>query len=171
MLPEFPQRDERATPARDAPARSAPLKFEPTLVPRLLGAQKALTARFADLVGLIERDPRSSIAEIENCARLFGAMRQFETTALYPVLAHAVEGDAGARGQLLELRLIALMMARRAQRSFEELLQAVRAEVLVADAARRVSAALAKYFSHAAQATYPLYELVGTQRQDASEVA
>jgi hypothetical protein len=159
-LPDFPEPEDRLPPA---PAAYPPLKFEPSLVPRLAAAHRALAARQAALAGVTERDPPASLAEIQECARQFNAIRHIETTLLYPLVAHAVAGDAGARGQLVELRLIALMLARRVQRSFDELLQAARAEVLVADAAARVTASLANYSQHALSAAFPLYELIGTQ--------
>ena len=165
-LPDFPERDSRASESSNA-ARA--LQFERTLVPRLIAAHHALNARFGNLIGLIEHDPTASIAEVEECSRLFAAVRHIETSGLYTLLAQIVKGDAAARGELMELRLIALMLARRLQRCFDELVQALRAEVLGADAASRVSVALANYARHAEHAVYPLYELIGTHRQDAGE--
>ena len=169
--PDFPRRDERETATSDAPPRPAPVRFEPTLIARLLGAQQALNARFAGLVELVEREPKAGMGEIEDCARHFGAIRHIEAIALYPLLAQAVESDPDARGQLLELRLIALVLSRRVQRCFDELLQAARAEVLVADATRRLAAALTKYSSHSVHATYPLYDVIGAHRPSASAAA
>ena len=166
-LPDFPERNSRPSDTADAPAP----KFERALVPRLVAAHQALNARFAGLIGLIERDPTAGIAEVEECSRLFAAVRHIETSGLYALLAQVVKSDSAARSELLELRLIALMLGRRLQRCFDELMQALRAEVLVADAAGRVSIALANYARHAQYAVYPLYELVGTQRQDENRVA
>lgn len=159
-LPDFPEPEDRLPPV---PAATPALKFEPGLVPRLATAHRALAMRQAALAGIAERDPPASLAEIQECARQFNAIRHVETTLLYPLVAQAVAGDAGARGQFAELRLIALMLARRVQRCFDELLQAARAEVLVADAAARAVAALATYSQHAANAAFPLYEMIGTQ--------
>lgn len=167
-LPDFPDPVPRAAPAA---TRQATPKFEPTLVPRLLGACKALDSRFSSLAAPMERDPAAHVPAIEECAGQFAAVRHLETVWLYPVLALAVQGDAGARGQFMELRLIGLMLARRVQRCFDELLQALRAEVLVGDAAQRLACALAKYAQHSEQSIYPLYEMLGPQRQDAVRVA
>jgi hypothetical protein len=71
----------------------------------------------------------------------------------------------------MELRLVGLMLARRVQRYFDDLLQAVRAEVFVADTAAYVSATLARYSRHSEHSVYPLYELIGTQSQDGAQVA
>jgi hypothetical protein len=166
-LPEFPEHDSSNTTTTSAPVRQGPLKFEPTLVPRLRAAHAALNTRFAELVSVIEHDPAATARTIEDCARQFSAVRHIETVWLYPILAQAVEGDAGANSQFMEVRLIGLILARRTLRCFDELLQAVRAEVFVTDTAMRVSAALAKYSRHSEHAVYPLYELVGTQRRDA----
>jgi hypothetical protein len=170
-LPEFPEHGSSEASTNDAPVRRGPPKFEPMLVPRLRAAHAALNARFAELVSVIEHDPAATAHTIEDCARQFSAVRHIETIWLYPILVQAVEGDAGARGQFMELRLIGLILARRMLRCFDDLLQAVRAEVFVMDTAARVSTALAKYSRHSEQAVYPLYELIGTQRQDAVDVA
>lgn len=164
-LPDFPE------PVSPAPTRQAAPRFEPTLLPRLRTAHKALDARFGGLAGPIEREPAANIPGIEECARQFAAVRHIETVWLYPVLTQAVAADAGARAQFAELRLIGLMLARRVQRSFDELLQALRAEALVGDAALRLGSALGKYARHSEHAIYPLYELLETQRQDTARVA
>jgi hypothetical protein len=167
-LPEFP---EHGPSPSAAPTRQGPLKFEPVLVPRLRAAHAALNKRIAELISVIEHDPAASARAIEDCARQFSAMRHIETIWLYPILAQAVEGDAGARGQFAELRLIGLILARRVQRCFDDLMQAVRAEVFVVDTAMGASAAVARYSRHSDHAVYPLYELIGTQRQEAVQVA
>lgn len=141
------------------------------LVPRLRAAHATMNAHMTELVGAIERDPAATLRAIEECSRQFSAVRHIETIWLYPLLAQVVAGDAGARGQLAELRLIGLMLARRLQRCFDELVQAVRAEVFVTDAAGRAADALARYSSHSDRALYPLYELIGPQRQDPAQVA
>jgi hypothetical protein len=167
-LPEFP---EQGSTESAAPQRRPPLKFEPMLVPRLRAAQAALNARFADLAPAIQHDPAATARTIEECARQFAAIRHIETIWLHPMLAQAVAGDPGARGQIMELRLIGLMLARRLLRCFDDLMQAVRAEVYVADTTAQVTAALFRYARHSDQALYPLYELIGEQRQDTAQVA
>jgi hypothetical protein len=169
-LPEFPEIGSSTFTVSASPARQT-LAFEPSLVPRVRTAHALLSKRFAELIPTIEREPSASVRAIEECARQFGAVRHLETVWLYPLLAKVLEGDAQGRGQLIELRLVGLMLARRAQRCFDELLQSARAEVLVSDAATRVSAALANYSSHGETAIYPLYELIGPQRQSAAQVA
>jgi hypothetical protein len=170
-LPEFPEPVSSAVIADNASTRQAPLKFEPMLVPRLRAAHAAMNKRFAELLGAIERDPAATKGAIEESARQFSAVRHIETVWLYPLLVSAVDGDAGARGQLIELRLIGLMLARRVQRYFDDLQQAVRAEVFVADSAAYLSATLERYSRHSEEVVYPLYELIGTQRQDSVQVA
>ena len=169
-LPEFPEIGSSTFAVSASPARQT-LAFEPTLVPRVRAAHALLSKRLVDLVPKIEREPCSSVRAIEECSRQFGAVRHLETVWLYPLLARVLEGDAQGRGQLIELRLVGLMLARRVQRCFDDLLQSARAEVLVADAALRVSAALGNYANHCDRAIYPLYELIGTQQQKAAQVA
>lgn len=169
-LPEFPEQGS-TDGAADVPQRRPPLKFEPMLVPRLRAAQAALNSRFTELAPAILHDPAATARTIEECARQFAAIRHIETIWLHPVLAHAVAGDPGARGQFMELRLIGLMLARRLLRCFDELLQAVRAEVYVADTTAQVAAALGRYTRHSDQALYPLYEVIGEQHQEATQVA
>jgi hypothetical protein len=130
-----------------------------------------MNAHMTELLDVIERDPAASLRAIEECSRQFSAVRHIETIWLYPMLAQVVAGDASARSQLAELRLIGLMLARRMQRCFDELVQAVRAEVFVTDAAARAADALARYSSHSDRALYPLYELIGPQREDSAQVA
>ena len=170
-LPEFPEQGSSEASTNSASTRPGPPKFEPMLVQRLRAAHTALNTRFAELVSVIEHDPAAAARSIEDCARQFSAVRHIETIWLYPVLVQAVDSDAGARGQFMELRLIGLILARRMLRCFDDLLQAVRAEVFVTDTAARVSTALAIYSRHSEQAVYPLYELIGTQREDAVHVA
>jgi hypothetical protein len=171
-LPEFPEPVSSApVTAGNSPPRQGPLKFEAMLVPRLRAAHAALNKRFAELIAVIERDPAATGGAIEDCARQFSAVRHIETIWLYPLLARAVEGDAVARGQLMELRLVGLMLARRVQRYFDDLLQAVRAEVFVADTAAYVAATLTRYSRHSEHSVYPLYELIGAQSQESVQVA
>lgn len=170
-LPEFPESVSESSVAPQSAPRQAPLKFEPVLVPKLRAAHATLNKRFAGLLGTIEHDPQATVSAIDECARQFTAMRHIETVWLYPMLAKVVDSDAGARGSLSELRLVGLILARRATRTFDDLLQAVRAEVLVADAAARVSAALARYSAHSEQSVYPLYELLGAQQPEVTRVA
>jgi len=153
-------------PAAEAP-RKSPSRYEPTLVPRLGAAVQALNARFAALLPEIERNPSASAPGVEECARQFAAVRQIETTWLYPIVAQAVEADPAARGDLQELRLVGLILARRVLRCFDELTQAIRAEVLAADTALRLGSALVKYSNHSERAVYPLYELVGKESREA----
>ncbi len=164
MLPDSPE-TAASENASTAP-RKSPSRYEPTLVPRLIGTQKALATRFNDLLATIERDPAASAGAVEECARQFTAVRQIETVWLYPIVAQAVEADAGARGEFAELRLVGLILARRVLRCFDELTQAIRAEVLAADAALRLARALVKYASHSERAVYPLYEIVGSERRE-----
>jgi hypothetical protein len=163
-LPDFPE------PTSAPPADGRP-SYEPALVARLVGTLKVLNLRFAGLAGALERDPGRNASAIEECLRHFTAVRHVETSRLYPVLEDAVAGDNAARGQLAELRLVGLILARRVQRCFDELVQAVRAEVLVTVAASRLETALLKYSSHTERAVYPLYELVGSERKQVAEVA
>lgn len=151
--------------------RKSPSRYEPTLVPRLVAAQKALTDRFNDLIATIERDPANNSSSVEECLRQFTAVRHIETIWLYPIVAQATESDADARSEFAELRLVGLILARRVLRSFDELTQAIRAEVLAADAALRLARALVKYASHSERAVYPLYELVGSVRNEAAAAA
>lgn len=167
-LPEFPERASSDAVVHDAAARQAVPRFTPLLVPKLRAAHAALNARVADLVGAIDRDPAANVRVIDECARQFGALREAETTWLYPLLAHAVSADAGARGQLMELRLIGLIMARRVLRCFDDLQQATRAEVLVRDAATRAASALSRYSQHSENAVYPLYEMIGPESRAAA---
>jgi hypothetical protein len=168
-----PGNSEQTAGARPAAgsARQTPPKFEPALVPRLLAAHKALNTRFAHLVALIDREPASCAPVVDECARQFSALRHIETIWLYPVIADAVAGDPGASRQFTELRLVGLMLARRAQRFLDELAQAFRAEVLIKDAADRASLALSKYLGHSERSIYPLYELIGSEKKTASGAA
>jgi hypothetical protein len=165
-LPDF---QDTSSPEGGAP-RSRP-RYEPTLVPRLVGTLKNLSARFSALAGAIERDPSGNASALEECMRQFTAVRHVETSWLHPILEQAVAGDSAARSQLAELRLVGLILARRVQRCFDELAQAVRAEVLVGVSATRLESALAKYSNHSERAVYPLYELLASEHQEAAEVA
>ena len=170
MAPEFPEGSAGAD-HDTAPVRRSPLKFEPVLVPRLRAAHATLNQRFAELIGLLQGGPAANVRAIEDCSKQFVAIRHIETAWLFPMLAQAVEGDAYLRGQVVELRLVALMLARRTQRCFDDLLQAARVEVLVADAITRATSALANYSSHSDRVVYPLYELIGTQSRESVQVA
>ena len=170
-LPDFPEPADSEPAAAATPPRKSPSRYEQTLVPRLVGALQALNARFGSILATVEHEPAASAATVEDCARQFTAVRHIETIWLYPIIAQAVEADADARGQLAELRLIGLILARRVLRSFDELNQAIRAEALVGDTALRLGRALAKYSNHSEQVVYPLYELIGSERQDSAEAA
>jgi hypothetical protein len=163
-LPDFPERPASAPPP--AAVRPAPLKFEPTLVARLVTAHKTLRQRFADLVAPLEHDPAGHAPAVDECAAQFKALRHIETIWLYPVIAQAVVADPAASSQMAELRLVGLILARRVQRCFEELAQAIRAEVLVKDATDRLAGALERYAHHGERVVYPLYDLIGTDAPD-----
>ena len=167
-LPEFPEDGPVVARAATAPPRQDPLKFDAQLTPRLRAAHGALNTRFADLVDTIHREPAVAAHAIEECQRQFSAIRHIETIWLHPVLERAVDADAGVRGQVMELRLIGLILARRVLRCFDDLQQAIRAEVFVTESAARATTALAKYSKHSEHVVYPLYELVGAQRQEAA---
>jgi hypothetical protein len=168
-LPEFPDAVPGENPT-SAPPAAAPT-FDPMLVARLRTAHAALNARIADLATALETNPSASARAIEECTRQFAALRHIETIWLYPTLASAVAADAGGSSQFAELRLVGLILARRLQRGFDDLLQAARVEVLVADAAIRAAAALRRYSSFSERSIYPLYEMLGTERQDTARVA
>lgn len=168
-LPEFPEAisGESRVPA---PPAAAPA-FDPMLVPRLRTAHAALNARVAELAAALETSPAASVRTVEECARQFTALRHIETMWLYPALAQAVGTDAAASAQFAELRLVGLILARRLQRGFDDLQQAARVEVLVADAALRAAGALRRYSAFSERSIYPLYEMIGSERQDAVRVA
>lgn len=160
--------ENKANPAAAGAAKpQAAPKFEPTLVSRLLGAHRTLNQRLAAAIPAIEQRPSANMNVVEECARQFSAVRTIETSLLYTVIAHAVAADPSVNAQFVELRLVGLMLARRVQRAFDELTQAIRVEVMVRDAADRLAAALAKYMRHSEQAVYPLYELIGAERKAA----
>ena len=167
-LPEFPEHGPGVAHAGAPPPRLEALTFDAQLAPRLLAAHRTLNTRFSELVGGIGDDPAAAARTVDECVRQFSAVRHIETIWLHPILERAVEADAGVRGQVMELRLIGLILARRVLRCFDDLQQAIRAEVFVAESAARTAAALARYSSHSEHGVYPLYELVGTPRRDAA---
>ena len=165
-LPDSPE--PAATENASTAPRKSPSRYEPALVPRLVAAQKALITRFEELLATIERDPATKAGAVEESLRQFTAVRHIETIWLYPIVAKAADADADARSQFAELRLVGLILARRVLRSFDELTQAIRAEVLAVEAALRLGRALVKYANHSERVVYPLYELVGSERQDSA---
>jgi hypothetical protein len=135
--------------------------FDAGLVPRLTAGHGELNARFAALLCRLDHDPQAAVNAIRDCANRLHELRRTEALWLYPVIAHGVEHDEGARRQLAQLRLVMLALTRRLVRRFERLLQAIVSGTPAQAAAEDVSVVLAEYVQRNEAEIYPLYDLTG----------
>lgn len=137
-----------------------PVRFDTTLMPRLLAAHEALNAHFATIVCQLDNDPAAAAAANRECLGQFHELRRTESIWLYPVIARAVDDDDAARGRLMELRLVTLALARRALRCFDALAHAIASGGETQAAAEHLSQALAEYLRRSETEIYPLYGLM-----------
>lgn len=149
--------------AGDHLALHTPVRYDDSLVGRLLAAHELLNGRFAALVVELDRDPAATLPAVGDCAEQLHELRRTESMWLYPLLARCVDADPGARMQLMQLRLHMLTVARRIFRYFEELGRAIRAGSDCRAPADGLSAALAEYLRRNETEIYPLYDLVGAR--------
>ena len=147
-----------------AVALHTPLHFDAQLIDRLLASHRELNARYASVVSQFGSEMNDMERAVRECAEQFVELRRAESIWLYPVIARAIDGDAEAQRQFGQLRLLMLSSARRALRLFEDLAQAVRAGSDANAAADRLAEALAEYWQRNQAQIYPLYELLGTNR-------
>lgn len=158
----------RAVPSGKPLALDTRVQFDAGLLARLIAGHGELNARFAALVCRLEDDPQAAVCAIRDCARQLHELRRTEALWLYPVIARGVDSDTDARRQLARLRLVMVALTRRVVRCFERLLQAIVDGTPTRAAADEVSAVLAEYVQRNEAEIYPLYSLMGTQRNYAA---
>ena len=138
-----------------------PVEFDPQLTTRLLDMHEALNARFAKVLCMVESDPASAAAEIQECIKALQDLRRREAAWLYPFIAARVDDDIAARRQLMQLRVGMLAESRATLRQLDELSEALAAGAPFRTAADLVSASMADYLRRNETEIYPLYNLIG----------
>lgn len=142
-------------------ALDTPVRFDGTLVRRLVAEHGELNQRFAALVRRLDANSEGAEQEVRDCASRLHDLRRTEALWLYPVIARGIARDPVARRQFLQLRLVMLGLARRALRLFDELSIAINKGSQVAPTAEQAGKALAEYRQRNEAEIYPLYDLIG----------
>jgi hypothetical protein len=91
-------------------------------------------------------------------------LRRKEALWIYPVIAHGLTEDAGARRKLLNLRFLMNSLARRVLRSIEELARTIRHVADINGGVATVTHALAEYRQRNETELYTLYSLMDPRR-------
>jgi hypothetical protein len=137
-----------------------PVRFDPTLLKKLITRHDMLEARVASLA----KDFKSNRAEAwrvtRDCAAQLHELRRAEALWLYPVLARGLNTDATAWRQLVKLRFVMNGLARRVLRDIEQLAHATRLASDIGPAIGEVSKALAEYRRRNESELYALYDLM-----------
>jgi hypothetical protein len=138
------------------------VRFDPNLQRNLLAQHDALNARFSEAVGKVESDGAQACSAIRDCATQLHRLRRAEAVWLHPVIAAGIDGDAAARGQFMQLRIVLLANVRAVLREFDNLSQAIENGSATQAHAGQVATALAAFLRRCAAEIYPLYDLIGT---------
>jgi len=137
-----------------------PVRYDPTLLKKLITRHDALQARVAALA----RDFHSNRAEAwrtaRDCAAQLHELRRAEALWLYPVLARGLAADQAVWRQLVSLRFVMNGLARRVLRSIDDLSAATRQATDIAAPVGAVMKALAEYRRRNEAELYALYELM-----------
>jgi hypothetical protein len=149
----------QTTPSSEALTWTTPVRFDATLVTRLINQHQDLNTHFATLVGHLDKDPEAAEA-VHDCANRLHELRRDEALWLYPVITRGVARDPIARRLFSLKRLVMLGLARNVLRCFDELELAVRRGNEIAVAADRAAKALAEYRWRSESQVYPLYSLM-----------
>lgn len=152
-------------PARATPS---PIRFDHTLVGRLLGLHESLNAHFAHAVCAIDGDRAAALRASRECIEQFAELRRIESVWLYSVIGRGLADDPPARRQLVQLRMVMVTLGRRVMRELEQLTQALAAGEQPRSAADHASAPLAEYLRRSAFEIYPLYAVVGSRQPAAA---
>lgn len=148
-----------ATPT-EAISWRTPVRYDPTLLKKLITRHDALEAR----VAAIARGFRSNRAEawrvVRDCATQLHELRRAEALWLYPVLARGLTADQTAWRQLVKLRFVMNGLARRVLRGIDELSAATRQATDIGLPIGAVMKALAEYRQRNEAELYALYDLM-----------
>jgi len=141
-----------------------PVRFDPSLLKKLLDEHDTLDTRVAALPNRFRRDREEAWRSAQACADQLHELRRQEALWLYPVIAHGLDSDTAARGQLTKLRFVMNGLARRVLRSLEELARTIRQVADINAGVSTVSHALAEYRQRNETELYTLYSLMDPRR-------
>jgi hypothetical protein len=141
-----------------------PVRFDPTLLKKLLDGHDALDARLASLPNRLRRDRDEAWRMTQACADQLHDLRRQEALWIYPVIAHGLAADASARRKLLNLRFLMNSLARRVLRSIEDLARLVRQAADINAALTAVTGSLAEYRQRNESDLYTLYSLMDPRK-------
>ena len=137
-----------------------PVRFDPTLLKKLITRHDALQARIAALAREFRSNRTEAWRVARECASDLHELRRSEALWLYPVLARGLASDQAMWRQLVKLRFVMNGLARRVLRSIDELALATRQAAEIAAPVAAVTRALAEYRRHNEAELYALYELM-----------
>lgn len=147
-----------------APAESiswrTPVRYDGTLLKKLITRHDALDARVAALPKEFRDNRAEAWRGARDCATQLHELRRAEALWLYPVLARGLAADQGIWRQLVSLRFVMNGLARRVLRSIDELSLATRQASDISAPIRVVMKALADYRHRNEAELYALYELM-----------
>lgn len=141
-----------------------PVRFDPTLLKKLLDEHDVLDARVASLPNRFRRDREEAWRATHACASQLHELRRQEALWVYPVIAHGLATDANARRQLMNLRFLMNSLARRVLRSIEEVGRTIRQVADINAGVTTVTRALAEYRQRNETELYTLYSLMDPRR-------
>ena len=147
-------------PSGMAPTWNTPVQFDASLVAQLTAQHGELNARFATLVGQLDKDPETAERAVRECASQLHDLRRTEALRLYPVIACWYGPDPAAQQMASQARLVMMGLVRRVLRSFDALIHAIRSGAEIPAAADRVAKALTEYRRRNEGEMYPMYGLM-----------
>jgi hypothetical protein len=154
--------------AQEALTWYTPVRFDPGLLKKLIEEHDVIDARVASLPNRFRRDREEAWRATQACASQLHEVRRKEALWIYPVIAHGLTADAGARRKLLNLRFLMNSLARRVLRNIEELAHTIRQVTDINDGVATVTHALAEYRQRNETELYTLYSLMDPRRVSAA---
>lgn len=141
-----------------------PVRFDPSLLRKLLDEHDVLDTRVASLRSRFRLNRDEAWRAAHACAGQLHELRRQEALWIYPVIAHGLAGDDAARRQLTNLRFMMNSLARRVLRSIEELARTIRQVADINAGVATVTHALAEYRQRNETELYTLYSLMDPRR-------
>jgi len=137
-----------------------PVRFDPTLLKKLIRGHETLQTRLTALPPVFKSNRAEACREAHDCAAQLHELRRAEALWLYPVLSRGLGADPPVWRQLVKLRFVMNGCARHLLRSLEDLARAASDATDIKPATGAALKALAEYRQRNETELYALYELM-----------
>jgi len=152
--------DRAQAPSSEAISWRTPVRFDPTLLKRLIDGHESLQTRVGTLADVFRGNRAEAWRIAHECAAQLHDLRRAEALWLYPVLARGLAADTSVWRQLVKLRFVMNGCARRVLRSLDELGSAARQSADIGQPVGAVLKEFAEYRRRNETELYALYDLM-----------